>query len=86
MKITADLLAYAGRKTEIKQAELLEKDMLLHLLLKELTADQHFRENYVFKGGTCLIKCYLGYYRFSEDLDFSYTRQEEFKGKSEKQI
>ena len=24
----------------------------------------------VFKGGTCLNKCYLGYYRLSEDLDF----------------
>ena len=86
MKITAELLAYAAKKTGVKQAELLEKDMLLHLLLKELAADERFRTHYVFKGGTCLIKCYLGYYRFSEDLDFSYTRQKEFEGKSEKQI
>lgn len=86
MKITANLLAYAAKKTGTKQAGLLEKDMLLHLLLKELTEDLQFRENYVFKGGTCLIKCYFGYYRFSEDLDFSYTKQEKFNGKSEKQI
>ena len=26
---------------------------------------------WVFKGGTCLKKCYLETYRFSEDLDFS---------------
>jgi len=86
LKITAELLAYAAKKTGVKQAELLEKDMLLHLLLKELATDERFRTHYVFKGGTCLIKCYLSYYRFSEDLDFSYVRQEEFEGKSEKQI
>lgn len=28
----------------------------------------------VFKGGTCLRKCYFADYRFSEDLDFTLTR------------
>lgn len=28
---------------------------------------------WVFKGGTCLRKCYFGDYRFSEDLDFTVT-------------
>jgi predicted nucleotidyltransferase component of viral defense system len=28
----------------------------------------------VFKGGTCLRKCYFGDYRFSEDLDFTATK------------
>lgn len=28
----------------------------------------------VFKGGTCLRKCYFPDYRFSEDLDFTLTR------------
>lgn len=86
MKITKELVDYVADKTGVKETSLVEKDMILHLLLKNLLADQHFRENYVFKGGTCLIKCYFGYYRFSEDLDFSYTRQKEFEGKSEKQI
>ncbi len=27
----------------------------------------------VFKGGTCLRKCYFANYRFSEDLDFTLT-------------
>ncbi|MBW7870358.1 MAG: nucleotidyl transferase AbiEii/AbiGii toxin family protein [Flavobacteriia bacterium] len=34
----------------------------------------NFRENrnlFVFKGGTCLRKCYFPDYRFSEDLDFT---------------
>ncbi len=28
-------------------------------------------DNLVFKGGTCLHKCYIENYRFSEDLDFT---------------
>jgi predicted nucleotidyltransferase component of viral defense system len=40
----------------------------------------------VFKGGTCLTKCYFGYYRFSEDLDFSYIPQHEFYYLSQKKI
>jgi predicted nucleotidyltransferase component of viral defense system len=28
----------------------------------------------VFKGGTCLRKCYFADYRFSEDLDFTLRR------------
>ncbi len=86
MEITKELVDYLAGKTSVKETVLVEKDMRLHMLLKELSADEHFRTHYVFKGGTCLIKCYLGYYRFSEDLDFSYARQEEFEGKSEKQI
>jgi predicted nucleotidyltransferase component of viral defense system len=56
------------------------------LLLLYLEKNQNFKENYVFKGGTCLIKCHLGYYRFSEDLDFSYVLYEKLKDKSENQI
>jgi hypothetical protein len=43
-----------------------EKDMMLHRLLGSL--QESFRSDFLFKGGTCLIKVYLGYYRFSEDL------------------
>jgi predicted nucleotidyltransferase component of viral defense system len=46
----------------------------------------HFKDRYAFKGGTCLTKCYLGYYRFSEDLDFTYIGQDEFKGMSQKTL
>ena len=30
-------------------------------------------EHWIFKGGTCLKKCYFETYRFSEDLDFTVT-------------
>jgi predicted nucleotidyltransferase component of viral defense system len=80
------LVPYLSNKLSIKNKELLEKDILLHLLLINLEKNINFNKNYSFKGGTCLIKCYLGYYRFSEDLDFSYIYPEEFKNKSEKQI
>ena len=34
------------------------------------------QKNLIFKGGTCLRKCYFPEYRFSEDLDFTCTNQE----------
>ena len=34
-------------------------------------ANPTFQETWVFKGGTCLKKCYFENYRFSEDLDFT---------------
>jgi predicted nucleotidyltransferase component of viral defense system len=64
----------------------MEKDMLLHQLLNGLASDSFFSDNFVFKGGTCLIKAYLGYFRFSEDIDFTYLNQGEFEGKSGKAI
>jgi len=73
-------------KSGISQRDLIEKDLILHKILLELSSNHYFRENYAFKGGTCLIKCYLGYYRFSEDLDFTFKNKGIFKNKSEKQI
>jgi predicted nucleotidyltransferase component of viral defense system len=86
MILTKKFLDYASKKTAVKQRDLLEKDIILHLILNGLSADERFRSHYAFKGGTCLIKCYLGYYRFSEDLDFSYIQQDDFRGKSENQM
>jgi predicted nucleotidyltransferase component of viral defense system len=40
----------------------------------------------LFKGGTCLIKGFLGYYRFSEDIDFTYKEQSDFEGLSGKKV
>ncbi|PIO04397.1 hypothetical protein COT48_00640 [Candidatus Woesearchaeota archaeon CG08_land_8_20_14_0_20_47_9] len=80
------LIDYLASKTGIENKSLLEKDVLLHMLLCELSENPFFKNNLVFKGGTCLIKCYLGYYRFSEDLDFSWVKQDEFEGKSQKEI
>lgn len=62
------LAAHAG----ISDQDLLEKDVRLHLLLDALTSDPHVGRDLIFKGGTCLIKCYLDYPRFSTDLDFTW--------------
>lgn len=81
--IKKDIIDFIVEKKGINNLELLEKDLLLTQLLHYLTKEKEFFDNYAFKGGTCLIKCYLGYYRFSEDLDFTYAKQEEFNGKSQ---
>jgi predicted nucleotidyltransferase component of viral defense system len=52
------------------RAEVVEKDYVLGWLLAGL-AHTPMSELWVFKGGTCIKKCYFETYRFSEDLDFS---------------
>lgn len=59
----------------VRDANLLEQDVRLHLLLAEIMADTELRESLAFKGGTCLIKCIFGYWRFSQDLDFTWRDQ-----------
>jgi len=40
-------------------------------LLWGIATDRVLGYKWVFKGGTCLKKCYIETYRFSEDLDFT---------------
>src|SRR5256885_4719580 len=47
---------------------LIEKDYFCTLVLKHLCASD---TTLAFKGGTCLAKVHAGFYRLSEDLDFS---------------
>lgn len=48
----------------------IEKDYVLGWILAGI--HQHvISQTWVFKGGTCLKKCYFDTYRFSEDLDFT---------------
>jgi predicted nucleotidyltransferase component of viral defense system len=63
------LLAAEWQLTE----EVVEKDYVLGWLLWGIGTDQVLGDRWVFKGGTCLKKCYLETYRFSEDLDFTVT-------------
>ncbi len=49
----------------------IEKDMVLGWVLAGIYAHEELTEKWVFKGGTCLKKCYFETYRFSEDLDFT---------------
>ena len=49
----------------------IDKDWILGHLLNAMYSFREVQENFVFKGGTCLKKCYFKDYRFSEDLDFT---------------
>lgn len=51
--------------------DVVEKDYVIGWLLWGIGADSKLSVGWAFKGGTCLKKCYLETYRFSEDLDFT---------------
>lgn len=51
--------------------EVVEKDYVLGWLLASIGAHPVLGSTWVFKGGTCLKKCYIETYRFSENLDFT---------------
>jgi predicted nucleotidyltransferase component of viral defense system len=51
--------------------QVIEKDYVLGWLLWGIATDPALGQTWVFKGGTCLKKCYIETYRFSEDLDFT---------------
>lgn len=48
--------------------------------------DTILRRDLLLKGGTCLCKCYLGYYRFSEDLDFTRKAPASWLGMGSKEL
>lgn len=50
-----------------------EKDYVLGWMLAGINAHTAIRDTWIFKGGTCLKKCFFETYRFSEDLDFTLT-------------
>lgn len=49
----------------------IEKDYVLGWILAGIYAHEELAEKWIFKGGTCLKKCFFETYRFSEDLDFT---------------
>ena len=51
--------------------DVVEKDYVLGWLLWGIATEPRLAATWIFKGGTCLKKCYLETYRFSEDLDFT---------------
>jgi predicted nucleotidyltransferase component of viral defense system len=51
--------------------DVVEKDYVLGWLLWGIGTEPELATTWVFKGGTCLKKCYLETFRFSEDLDFT---------------
>ena len=59
------IIAEITEATDIAEA-IIEKDYFVTLFLKRLVRDE---ELLVFKGGTCLSKCFKLIERFSEDID-----------------
>lgn len=81
-----DFVNDVARLQKVKRADLIERDLILHQVLFDLSQNTFFHDNFVFKGGTCLAKCYLDYFRFSEDIDFTWKDQSVFEGKSQKMV
>ena len=84
--IKPKLIDYLAEKSGIRNKGLIEKDFIIQSLLVSFSKNNYISRNFAFKGGTCLVKCYLGYFRFSEDLDFTFINQNSFKNKSEKEV
>ncbi len=57
------------------RSEVIEKDYVLGWLLAGIQQSL-LAEHWIFKGGTCLKKCYFETFRFSEDLDFTLINQD----------
>ncbi|MBU1782826.1 nucleotidyl transferase AbiEii/AbiGii toxin family protein [bacterium] len=53
-----------------------EKDYVLGWILDGISHQPQINTDWIFKGGTCLKKCYFETYRFSEDLDFTLKKTE----------
>lgn len=81
-----EFIAELSNRYNVKRKDLLEKDIIIQKILFDLSKNDFFSKNFVFKGGTCLIKCYLGYYRFSEDIDLTWRNQSIFTNASQKEI
>ncbi len=80
----SEFVAFVAEKSGIRKPSLIERDVIIHGILKELNSA--FGDAYLFKGGSCLVKCYFGYYRFSVDLDFTWRRQETWKNLGKKDL
>jgi len=57
------------------KTSIIDKDWVLGHFVDAIFSISECRKNLIFKGGTCLKKCRLPDYRFSEDLDFTSTNE-----------
>jgi predicted nucleotidyltransferase component of viral defense system len=62
---------FAKAEEWLVPANTVDKDYVLGHFLNSFYSFEKHRQIFVFKGGTCLRKCYFPNYRFSEDLDFT---------------
>lgn len=73
-RLSRPQLEIINRKTLKYPLQIAEKDYFLALVM-QIISGSSLGGTLVFKGGTALHHCYLGQFRFSEDLDFSSSRK-----------
>jgi predicted nucleotidyltransferase component of viral defense system len=73
MIIQKEIIIHAEKEGVDKSV--IDKDWVLGHLLNSIFGHSQLKNILVFKGGTCLKKCFFPNYRFSEDLDFTLTDQ-----------
>lgn len=76
MILQKEITTIAEQKGVLKST--VDKDWVLGHFLAAIYSEQTLRETLIFKGGTCLKKCWFPDYRFSEDLDFT-SRKTDFE-------
>jgi predicted nucleotidyltransferase component of viral defense system len=69
MILQKEIMTISAEKGIVKTT--IDKDWALGHFIDAIYTLSELRKNLIFKGGTCLKKCYLPNYRFSEDLDFT---------------
>jgi len=69
MILQKEIVTVAAQKGVVKST--IDKDWALGHFIDAIFSIPELREKLIFKGGSCLKKCYLPDYRFSEDLGFT---------------
>jgi len=82
----SEFITFVAEKSGVKKSDLIEKDLIIHRILEQVYSSSRFTENYLFKGGSCLVKCYFGYYRFSVDLDLTWKNQKVWSSLGSKEL
>lgn len=75
MKIRQSQIREIAEKLGVP-ANTVDKDYVIGHFLNELFGRDWALKNFLFKGGTCLKKCYFDNYRFSEDIDITIRNQD----------
>lgn len=76
LSLLSNRLAKSGGR-RIPEA-VLERDYCLAWFLAALSQEK-LGERFAFKGGTAIKRCYIGDYRFSEDMDFTLMEETPFE-------
>ena len=69
MILQKEIATIAAQKGVVKST--IGKDWALGHFIDAILSIPELRQKLIFKGGTCLKKCYIPDYRFSEDFDFT---------------